>query len=188
MDTFFYFLQAEKKMMTPGQVWLSPVTPSCWLFFPHFLPHAFDLFMFALLKLNLLTSSSVSWWSYDNPLCVYLFIAEKALPIHDLTSGSSKKCWTIIPFDFPKTGQLPDEFRWPECDFGTWKQKETPLKLLRGQVKDCWLSLVGKLWTLNAGDRHRLMFSLSICHIYFLNFPYPFTTSLLLSSELHSRF
>lgn len=48
MDTsiFFYFLQAEKKVMTPGQVWLTPVAPSCWLFFPHFLPHAFDLFMF----------------------------------------------------------------------------------------------------------------------------------------------
>ena len=26
---FFCFLQAEKKMMTPGQVWLSPVAPSC---------------------------------------------------------------------------------------------------------------------------------------------------------------
>lgn len=54
---------------------------------------------------------------------------------------------------------------------GGWKCRVqcvlTPLRLMMGQVEDCWWSLMGKLQTLNARDWHRLVFSLSICHIYF---------------------
>ena len=101
---YFYFLLLPPGWEESDDSWTSLTIPTCpkLLVLPS-LPSSCFWFVhvFALIKLNLLTSSSISWWCYDNPLCVYLFIAEKVLPIHDLTSGSSKECWTIIPFWLP---------------------------------------------------------------------------------------